>query len=84
MAGITTYSPIISHLKNKNKKNIGVIVYGDLGHMAIQFLLKLEHHVTAYTTSSDKEGLLKELEVDKIIINTNEKQMKENEETIFF
>ena len=83
-AGITTYNPIITYLKNNNKKNTGVIGCGGLGHMAIQFLVKLGHNVIAYTTSPDKEKLLKELDVNKIIISTNKKQMKENEETIDF
>ena len=53
-----------------------VIGIGGLGHVAIQFLHKLGHKVAAFTTSKDKEELIKKLGGDEIIISTDEEEMK--------
>ena len=73
-AGITTYYPIKKYLKPGMKT--AVIGIGGLGHMAIQFLHKMGYEVTAFTTSPDKEKLIKELGADSIIISTDKEQMK--------
>ena len=53
-----------------------VVGVGGLGHLAIQFLHKLGHKVTAFTTSKDKIPLIKELGGDDVIISTDKEQMK--------
>ena len=57
--------------------NTAVVGIGGLGHLAIQFLHKLGHKVTAFTTSKDKIPLIKQLGGDDIIISTDPKQMEE-------
>ena len=41
--------------------NTAVVGVGGLGHLAIQFLHKLGHKVTAFTQSKDKIPLIKQL-----------------------
>jgi D-arabinose 1-dehydrogenase-like Zn-dependent alcohol dehydrogenase len=82
-AGITTFYPIEKYL-NEEIQTTGVIGCGGLGHMAIQFLHKMGKHVTAFTTSEKKIDLLKKLGADKIIISTDQNQMKAARGTIEF
>ena len=56
-AGITTFYPMKKFLKEG--MNTAVVGVGGLGHLAIQFLHKLGHKVTAFTTSEDKIPLIK-------------------------
>jgi uncharacterized zinc-type alcohol dehydrogenase-like protein len=75
-AGITTYYPMKKFLKDG--MNTAVIGIGGLGHIAIKFLKKLGHEVTAFTTSPNKIDMIKkELGADHVVISTDEKQMKE-------
>jgi uncharacterized zinc-type alcohol dehydrogenase-like protein len=58
--------------------NTAVIGIGGLGHIAVKFLKKLGHEVTAFTTSPNKVDMIKkELGADHVVISTDEKQMKE-------
>ena len=82
-AGITTYYPLEKFLK-PDMKVCGVIGCGGLGHMAIQFLHKLGHEVVAFTTSANKKDLLTKLGANKIVISTDEAQMKAAATTIDF
>ena len=82
-AGITTYYPLEKFLKPEMKMT-GVIGCGGLGHMAIQFLHKMGHKVTAFTTSEKKRELLTKLGADVIVISKDEKQMKAAINTIDF
>ena len=82
-AGITTFYPIEKYL-NEEIQTTGVIGCGGLGHMAIQFLHKMGKHVTAFTTSEKKIDLLKKLGADKIVISTDQNQMKAARGTIEF
>lgn len=52
-----------------------VIGIGGLGHMAVQFLHKLGHEVTGFTTSPDKEAFIKELGADHVVVSTDQAQM---------
>ena len=61
----------------KEGMNTAVVGVGGLGHLAIQFLHKLGHKVTAFTTSKDKIPLIKQLGGDDAIISTDPKQMEE-------
>jgi len=64
-AGVTVYSPMKKYLKPGMKT--AVIGIGGLGHIAIQFLSKLGHEVTAVTTSDDKNDLIKTLGATNIL-----------------
>ena len=56
--------------------NTAVVGVGGLGHLAIQFLHKLGHKVTAFTQSKDKIPLIKQLGGDDVIISSDPEQMK--------
>jgi D-arabinose 1-dehydrogenase-like Zn-dependent alcohol dehydrogenase len=73
-AGITTYYPMFKYLKPGMKT--AVIGIGGLGHVAVQFLSKLNYEVTAFTSSKEKEELIKKLGAKEIILSTDEEQMK--------
>ena len=73
-AGITTFYPMKKFLKEG--MNTAVVGVGGLGHLAIQFLHKLGHKVTAFTTSEDKIPLIKKLGGDEAIISKDPAQMK--------
>ena len=73
-AGITTFYPMRKFLKEG--MNTAVVGVGGLGHLAIQFLHKLGHKVTAFTQSKDKIPLIKQLGGDDVIISSDPEQMK--------
>ena len=52
-AGITTYSPI-QVMKIKKGDKVGVAGYGGLGHMAVQYAIKLGAEVTVFDITEDK------------------------------
>ena len=69
----------------KDGMNTAVIGIGGLGHIAVKFLKKLGHEVTAFTTSPNKVDMIKkELGAVHVIVSTDEKQMKEFADTFEF
>ena len=52
-AGITTYSPI-QVMKIKKGDKVGIAGYGGLGHMAVQYTVKLGADVTVFDITEDK------------------------------
>ena len=52
-AGVTTYSPI-QVMKIKNGDKVGVAGFGGLGHMAVQYAVKLGAEVTVFDITEDK------------------------------
>eukprot|EP01016_Furgasonia_blochmanni_P052980 TRINITY_DN8509_c0_g1_i18.p1 TRINITY_DN8509_c0_g1~~TRINITY_DN8509_c0_g1_i18.p1 ORF type:complete len:464 (+),score=125.31 TRINITY_DN8509_c0_g1_i18:163-1554(+) len=64
-AGITLYAPIARHCKPGMK--VAVLGIGGLGHMGVQFASKYGCHVTAFSGSPDKDGLIKSLGAENII-----------------
>lgn len=52
-AGVTTYSPI-HYSKVKAGDKVGVAGYGGLGHMAVQYLVKLGADVTIFDITDEK------------------------------
>jgi alcohol dehydrogenase (NADP+) len=58
-AGITVYNPIKQYLKKGMKT--AVIGVGGLGHLAVQFMAKMGHHVTGVTNSLSKAEFIKSL-----------------------
>ena len=57
---------------------------GGLGHLAIQFLNKMEYDVTAFTSSSAKIDMIKNLGATNVIVSTDEKQMESVKESFDF
>ena len=52
-AGVTTYSPI-QVMKIKSGDKVGIAGYGGLGHMAVQYAVKLGADVTVFDITEDK------------------------------
>lgn len=73
-AGITVWAPIKTHAKSGDKA--AVIGIGGLGHLAILFLSKLGYNVTAFTTSSDKNELIKSLGASQVVNSKDENEFK--------
>jgi len=71
-AGITVYSAL-RYAGMTSGKHIGVIGVGGLGHLAIQFAVKLGNRVTVFTTSSDKAEYALNLGAHEAIINPTPK-----------
>ena len=53
-AGITVFSPLLEYGVNARSK-VGVVSIGGLGHLALQFASAFGSHVTAFSSSPDKE-----------------------------
>lgn len=75
-AGITVYNPIKQYLRPGDK--CAVIGIGGLGHMAVQFLAKMGHHVTAVTNTLDKEQFIKSLGASEVITLKNQEDAKKH------
>lgn len=60
--GATVFSPILKHVTATSR--VGVVGIGGLGHLAIQFAKAFGAHVTAFSTSPNKEKEAKELGAD--------------------
>lgn len=76
-AGITMYSPL-SHWKagSEHVKRVGIVGGGGLGLMGIKLAKALGCTVTAFTTSPGKADHLKSIGADKVVISTDEEEMK--------
>lgn len=53
-AGVTVFAPLLRHVRAIDR--IGIIGVGGLGHLAIQYARAMGCHVTAFSTSPDKEA----------------------------
>jgi D-arabinose 1-dehydrogenase-like Zn-dependent alcohol dehydrogenase len=58
LIGITVWAPFM-HNKIGPEHKVGIIGVGGLGHLAIQFGVKLGCHTTGISTSPDKEREIK-------------------------
>ena len=74
-AGITTYSPL-RHVGVKPGDKVGVVGMGGLGHMGIKFAKAMGAEVTLFTRSADKVEEGKRNGADRVVISTDEQQMK--------
>ncbi|KAK3008504.1 hypothetical protein RJ639_013212 [Escallonia herrerae] len=85
-AGITVYCPMKDHnLFESQKKNIGVVGLGGLGHVAVKFGKAFGHHVTVISTSPSKEKEARErLGADDFIVSTDAGQMQSRKRTLDF
>jgi len=75
-AGITVYSPL-KHWGAGPGKKVGVVGVGGLGHMAIKIAKAMGAHVAAFTTSRSKIDDAKRLGADKVVLSTDDEQMKD-------
>lgn len=73
--GITVFNPIVQ-LDIKPTDRVGVIGIGGLGHLAIQFLDAWGCHVTAFSSSPDKEEEARRLGADDFIASAEPKALK--------
>ena len=73
-AGITTWSPFMLYAKKGDK--VAVLGMGGLGHVALQFGVKLGYEVTCISTSSSKEKEAREYGCTGFINAKDEEQMK--------
>ena len=60
---------------NANHK-VGIIGIGGLGHLAINFYKALGCHVTAFTSSQDKNELIKSMGADEVVSSTDQVTLK--------
>jgi len=74
-AGITTWSPLKHWNVNENSK-VAVVGLGGLGHMAIKLAKGLGAHVSLFSRSAGKTEDALKLGADKVIISTDEEEMK--------
>ncbi|MDD0823048.1 NAD(P)-dependent alcohol dehydrogenase [Mannheimia sp. AT1] len=74
-AGITTYSPL-RHWNVKAGSKVGVIGLGGLGHMAVKLAKAMGAEVTLFTRSVGKSDDAFRLGASKVVLSTDEEQMK--------
>ena len=81
--GITVYNPLRAHGINPSSR-VGIVGIGGLGHMAIQFARVFGAHVTAYSTSANKEEEARALGAHHFVNTRETKAMKEVAGTMDF
>lgn len=82
-AGITTYSPIhFSKVKAGDK--VGVAGYGGLGHMAVQYLVKLGADVTIFDITEEKREDAKRMGASRYVNVNNQEELKGLNNTMDF
>lgn len=74
-AGITTWSPLRHWNVGKGSK-VAVVGLGGLGHMAIKLAAALGAEVTLFTRSAGKEDDARRLGASRVVLSTDEEQMK--------
>ena len=82
-AGVTTWSPL-KHWNIGPGKKVGIVGIGGLGHMGVKLAKAMGAHVVVITTSPSKVADSKRLGADKVILSTDEEQMKANANTLHF
>jgi uncharacterized zinc-type alcohol dehydrogenase-like protein len=73
-AGITVYAPINNWIKKEDKT--AVIGIGGLGHMAVQFLSKMGHNVTAFNNHLDYKDLIEKLGANEVVNVSDKTNLK--------
>jgi len=72
-AGITTYAPLAKYCKSGDE--VAVLGVGGLGHLAVQFAKAMGCKVTAFSSSSEKGDMIKELGAERVISSTDLKAL---------
>lgn len=79
-AGITVFSPLkqyITKVKESNEQpRVAVVGIGGLGHLALQFAKALGAHVTAISSSPEKEAAAKEFGASEFLLSSNDAMMQ--------
>ncbi|MDO4431566.1 MAG: NAD(P)-dependent alcohol dehydrogenase [Lonepinella koalarum] len=75
-AGITTYSPL-RHWNVKAGSKVAVVGLGGLGHMAVKLAKAMGAEVTLFTRSLGKADDAYRLGASRVVLSTDENQMKE-------
>ncbi|MXN90510.1 alcohol dehydrogenase catalytic domain-containing protein [Flavobacterium sp. Sd200] len=74
-AGVTTYSPI-KHKEVKAGDVVAVAGFGGLGHMAVQYAVKLGAKVTVFDITEDKRADALKMGAVKFVNVTNPEELK--------
>jgi len=74
-AGITTYSPI-HYAQVKKGDKVGVAGFGGLGHMAVQYAVKIGAEVTVFDITEEKRADAKRLGAVKYVNVNNPEDLK--------
>jgi len=74
-AGITSYSPL-HYAGVKKGDKVGVAGYGGLGHMALQYAVKLGAEVTVFDITEDKRADAKRMGAAKYVNVNNPEDLK--------
>jgi len=74
-AGITMYSPMV-HFGLKAGMQVAVLGLGGLGHMAVKLAKAMGAHVTVLSRSASKNEIALRLGAERVVITTDEEQMK--------
>lgn len=82
-AGITTYSPI-NYVGVKKGDKVGVAGFGGLGHMAVQYAVKLGADVTVFDITEDKRADAKRFGAVKYVNVNNPEDLKGLDNTQHF
>lgn len=82
-AGITTYSPI-RYVRVKKGDNVGVAGFGGLGHMAVQYAVKLGAKVTVFDIKEEKRADAKRMGAVKYVNVNNPEDLKGLDNTFTF
>ena len=81
--GITVYNPMRTHGVNPSSR-VGIVGMGGLGHIAIQFARAFGAHVTAFSTSAEKEPEVRALGAHHFVNTRESKAMKTAAGTLDF
>ena len=76
-AGVTMYAPLKRH--GRANLRCAIIGIGGLGHVAVQYAVKLGMIVTAFTTSFHREAEIKGLGASKLSHSTDLASLKKEE-----
>lgn len=79
-AGITTYSPL-KHEKVKAGDIVAVAGFGGLGHLAVQYAVKLGAKVTVFDITNDKKADALKMGAVKYVNVNNPEELKELDNT---
>ena len=74
-AGITLYDPLVRYVKPG--MTVGIVGVGGLGHLGIQFASKMGAKVYGFSSSMNKDSLIKELGGEGTVIWTEENYQKD-------
>ncbi len=82
-AGITVYSPI-HYAGVKKGDKVGVAGYGGLGHMAVQYLVKMGADVTVFDITEEKRADALRMGATKYVNVNNPEDLKGLDNTLSF